>query len=193
MLAQMQSVTHRTTSVICIGGLITSLALAMNLHVELATLVSLPTPFLDKDVCHDMRMISNKQDVMYYLMVRNKTVKSIILPWSARIDVQNEHNWTFDLNFPKPGDNIDTRVNKVRETYDDYDDLDHGSPETSTHPHNAHGTSNTFAGTSFGHQPRGRDDYTNIRSSLDDVLAEMRQCNTLYATRDQMMHDIQAQ
>lgn len=50
----------------------------MNLHDELATLVPLPIPFLDKDASHSMRMISNKQDGMYYLMVRNKVVKSII-------------------------------------------------------------------------------------------------------------------
>lgn len=60
MLSHMKSVAHRTTCVICIGGLITFLALAMNLHAELATLVPLPTPFLDKDACHGMCMISNK-------------------------------------------------------------------------------------------------------------------------------------
>ncbi|KAI5400396.1 hypothetical protein KIW84_065328 [Lathyrus oleraceus] len=44
----------RNTSVICIRGSITSLAFAMNLHAELATLVPLPTPFLDKDACHKL-------------------------------------------------------------------------------------------------------------------------------------------
>lgn len=123
MLAHMQSVSHRITGVICIKGLITYLALVMNLHAELATTMPLPTPFLDKDVCHSMRMISNKQDGRYYLMVRNKTVKSIILPCSARIDVQNKQNWTFDFNAPELGDNIDVHVNEGHETDDDYDDF----------------------------------------------------------------------
>ncbi|KAI5425223.1 hypothetical protein KIW84_031141 [Lathyrus oleraceus] len=61
MLVLMQFVAHRTTCVICIGGLVTSLALAMNLYAELATLVPFSTPFLDKDACHNMRMISNRQ------------------------------------------------------------------------------------------------------------------------------------
>lgn len=135
MLAHMKYVAHRTTSVICTGGLIISLALAMNIYAELAMLVPLPTPFLDKDSCHSMHMINNKQDGRYYLMDRNKIVKSIILPFSARIDVQNMHNWTFDLNAPEPGDKIDAQINEGHETDDDYDDIKHGASETSTYTH----------------------------------------------------------
>lgn len=60
--AHFQSTSVRTGGPICVGGLITSIALALNLGTELATLEPLETLFADLDYCRSMRLIKNKPD-----------------------------------------------------------------------------------------------------------------------------------
>lgn len=71
LLAHFQSTCVWTRGPICIGGLITSIALALNLGMKLATLEPLETPFADLDYFHRTRLIKNKPDDKYFLMISN--------------------------------------------------------------------------------------------------------------------------
>lgn len=87
LLAHFQSTSVRTVGPICVGRLITSIALGLNLGTKLATLEPLETPFVDLDYCHSMLFIKNKPDEKYFLMISNREVKGVILPCAARINV----------------------------------------------------------------------------------------------------------
>ncbi|KAI5429770.1 hypothetical protein KIW84_034385 [Lathyrus oleraceus] len=87
LLAHFQSTCVRTGGPICVGGLITTIALALNLGTELATLEPLETPFVDLDYCRSMRLIKNKPDDKYFLMISNREVRGVTLPHAARINV----------------------------------------------------------------------------------------------------------
>ncbi|KAI5446034.1 hypothetical protein KIW84_014034 [Lathyrus oleraceus] len=170
MLAHLQSVSVRGSSPICIGGLITSITRALNLNDELATLAPLDTPFLDLDACRSTRLINNKQDGRYHLMVGNRAVNSIILPNSACTNMQDRNNWSYNLNALEPGHNINIQGNEGNSTDDDINDMEHDAPAPPTHPHTTHGTTDTFAGTSSEHQSCDGNYYASIRIALDDVL-----------------------
>lgn len=92
MLAQLQSISVRGSGPICTGGIITSIARALNLNDELGTLTPPDTPFLDLDVHHSIRLIKNKRDGSYHLMVGNHDVNSIILPNTACTNMQDRNN-----------------------------------------------------------------------------------------------------
>lgn len=87
MLAHMQAVGTAKKGPIFIGGVITSIARAIALYVELATLDPLPTPSLDiLEFCH-MQLIKNRRDGKYSLMLGNKEVPSVILPFLNHTNV----------------------------------------------------------------------------------------------------------
>ena len=69
LLAHLRYASFRVGGPICVRGMITSIALALNLNVKLATLESLETPLADLDYCHNMRLIKKKLDDKYFLMV----------------------------------------------------------------------------------------------------------------------------
>lgn len=79
-------------------------------------------------------------------MVQNSAVKRIVLPWSARTDLRNKRNWTYDLNHP-----TFTGPTPQHVIDDEYEQRDmspaHNSPPPHISPeHTAHGSCNTFAG-----------------------------------------------
>ena len=98
MLANMQATAKAAKGAIVIGGLITSLALALGLESELANLVPLEdgTP-LNLHSCLHQNFVQVKGQTQFYLMIRNELVRSIVLPNKERIDVRNENKWLFDL------------------------------------------------------------------------------------------------
>lgn len=151
----------RGSSPICIGALITSITRALNLNDELATLEPLNTPFLDLDACRSMRLIKNRQDGRYHLMVGNRAVNSIILPNSACTNVQDRNNWSYNLNALEPGHNIKIQGNEGNSTNDDIDEMEHDAPEPPIDPHTTHDITKKFTCTFSRYQ------------SHDDVLSEM--------------------
>ncbi|KAI5428991.1 hypothetical protein KIW84_033840 [Lathyrus oleraceus] len=98
-----QNPTIRIGGPICVGGLITSIALVLDLSTKLATLQPLETPFADLDYCRSIRLIKNKPDRKYYLMISNREVMRVTLPCDARINVRLSANWIFNANTPDPG------------------------------------------------------------------------------------------
>lgn len=60
--------------------MITSIARAIGLDAELATLDPLLIPSLDILAFLHMRLIKNRRDGKYSLMISNKDVTSVILP-----------------------------------------------------------------------------------------------------------------
>lgn len=59
LLAHLSSISGRIRGPIYVGGLITSISIALDLHYELATIENLFTFFPDLDYCHNMRLIKN--------------------------------------------------------------------------------------------------------------------------------------
>ncbi|KAI5439610.1 hypothetical protein KIW84_025118 [Lathyrus oleraceus] len=167
--------TGNTGGLICVGGLIISIALALNLSTELATLEPLETPFVELDYFRSMRLIKNKPDGKYFLMISNREVRGVTLPCAACIDVRMSANWTFDLLVPEP------------------DHMEKDAPQASAHVHTKHAFPNSFLGTSFGYQPREEYDYTAMRTTLDDILSELRHHNDVDADCDVLLRNIQRQ
>lgn len=141
MLAHMQAVHTAKKGHITFGGLITSIAPALDLHAELATLDPLPMLSLYIDICRHMRLIKNKSDERFSLMISNMVVHTIILPFPNRTDVWVRANWTYTLNAgakagPVPT-NIHENVVADGDTDDEFDQRERGSPVHQTH-HTTH-------------------------------------------------------
>lgn len=101
MLAKMQKIATATTGAIAIGGLITSLAIAMGLENEVATLDPIPaTTPLDQNSCLAQKLIKYKGQSEYFLMIKSQEIPSIVLPNPDRINVQDERNWLFPMDAP---------------------------------------------------------------------------------------------
>ncbi|KAI5441210.1 hypothetical protein KIW84_010604 [Lathyrus oleraceus] len=126
--AHFQSTNVRTGGLVYVAGLITSIALALNLGTELATIEPLETPFSNLDYCRSMRLIWNKPDGKYFLMFSNREVRGVTLPCAACIDVRMSANWTFDLNAPE------------------LNHMEQDTPHTGTHAYITHVFPNSFAG-----------------------------------------------
>ncbi|KAI5436345.1 hypothetical protein KIW84_022717 [Lathyrus oleraceus] len=126
ILAYFQSTSVRTGGPICVGGRITSIALTLNLGTDLATLEPLETPFVDLDYCRSMRIIKNKPDGRYFLLISNREVRGVTLPCVACIDMRISANWTFDLTDLEP------------------DHMEQDAPQTGTHAYIAHAFPDSF-------------------------------------------------
>lgn len=128
-----------------------------------------------------MRLIKNKPDDKYYLMISNREVRGVTLPCVARINVRLRANWIFDGNAPDPDDNV--RLDRMEQD----------APQTGTHAHITYAFPGSFAGTSSRYQPRNEYDYTIIRRTLDDILIELRHQNDIDAECDVLLRSIQRQ
>ncbi|KAI5434898.1 hypothetical protein KIW84_021646 [Lathyrus oleraceus] len=92
LLAHFQFTCVQTGGPICVGELITSIALTLNLGTKLGMLELLETPFADLDYCRSMRLIKNKPDSKYSLIISNREVRGVSLPCAARINVRMSAN-----------------------------------------------------------------------------------------------------
>ncbi|KAI5420407.1 hypothetical protein KIW84_044266 [Lathyrus oleraceus] len=154
LLAHFQSAGVRTGGPTCVRGTITSITLALNLGTELATLESLETPFADLDYYYSMRLIKNKPDDKYFLMISNREVRGVTLPCAARIDVRMSANWTFDLNAPEP------------------DHMEQYAPHPGTHAHTTPAFPDSVVGISSGYQSREENtqrQHEKMRVSIDQI------------------------
>lgn len=197
LLAHMQAVRTAKKGHIIFGGLITSIARALNLHAELATLDPLPMFSLDIDVCLHMRLMKNKSDERFSLVIANMVVPSIILPCMNRTDVRVRANWTYNLNLgvevgQVPMD-IHENVAADGDIDDEFDQRERGSPVHQSPPHHSphipasHAPtthfSDHFPGTSFG----------STHVTLDDILNEMRARNAIDVERDNLIYAMHQQ
>jgi hypothetical protein len=141
LLAHLQSTSVRIGGLICVGGLITSIALALYLSTELATLEPLETPFADLDYFRSMRLIKNKPNDKYYLMISTREVRGVTLPCVAHINMRLSANWIFDANAHDPDDTISPNH------------MEKDAPQTGAYSYTTHDFLDSFAGTSSGYQP----------------------------------------
>lgn len=94
----------RGSHALCFGGIITSIALGLNLGDRLADLPAWPAESLNIDYCRSSHLIKARDDRKYHPVVRNKIVRSIIMPNRNHTDPQNMANWIFDMNAPEPNE-----------------------------------------------------------------------------------------
>lgn len=62
-----------------------------------------------------------------------------------------------------------------------------------THTHTTHDITNIFASTYSEHQSNDGNDYTSIRSALDDILSKLWHHNTFDVEHDQLIRDMHSQ
>ncbi|KAI5402897.1 hypothetical protein KIW84_050480 [Lathyrus oleraceus] len=129
LLAHFQSTSVRTGCPICVGGLITSITLALNLSTELATLELLETPFADLDYYRSMRLIKNKPDGKYFLMISNREEYDYTAMRTTLDDVlselrhQNDANADCDVllrHIQRQQEEIRVTIDQIRETHLDF-------------------------------------------------------------------------
>ncbi|KAI5428537.1 hypothetical protein KIW84_033501 [Lathyrus oleraceus] len=101
-----------------------------------------------------MRLIKNKPNGKYFLLITNREVRGVTLPCTACINVRMSTNWTFDLNAPEP------------------DHMEQDTPHTGTHARTAPTFPDSFTSTSSGYQSREEYDYTTMRTTLADRQQE---------------------
>ncbi|KAI5431264.1 hypothetical protein KIW84_035438 [Lathyrus oleraceus] len=101
MPTKMQEIATKITSAIAIGGLITSLALALGLENKVATMepIRASRP-LDINSCLEQKFIKVKGQNEYFLMTNNQEVRSTIFPNPNHINVRDEANWLFPVETP---------------------------------------------------------------------------------------------
>jgi len=99
MLAHM-TLTLNKAGPISFGGLITSIARALNLNNEMATLDPLPPRTINLKFLRDMKLCRSRREGGYTLMIHGVAIPSVILPYTRRTNIRNERNWTYDLDAP---------------------------------------------------------------------------------------------
>jgi hypothetical protein len=112
-----------------IGGLITSIALGLNLGDRLQNLQALPPLFMDISYCRSIRLIKNRVGGRYYLMVSNHEVPSVVLPNIALTDVTNPNRFIYDLNAPKATE--PTHANPPPDEFEEMEQGDQGLEQQS--------------------------------------------------------------
>lgn len=173
----MQAVRTAKKGNITFGVLITSIAHALDLHAELATLDPLHMLSLDIDVCRHMRLIKNMSDERFSLMIANRVVPSIILLCLNRTDVRLKANWTYNLNVgveagPVPMD-IHENVTANGDTVDEFDQRERDSPVHQSPPHHS-----PHIHASLAHTTQFSDHFVGTFSrathaTLDDILNDI--------------------
>ena len=99
MLAHM-TVVLKKTGTIAFGSLITSIARALNLDTEIATLTPLPPCIINLKFLKDIKLSKVKREGGFDLMVHGLAIPSYVLAYTRPTDVREERNWTYDLNAP---------------------------------------------------------------------------------------------
>lgn len=157
-----------------VGGIITSIALGLNLGDRLANLPALEAEFLDIDYCRASHLIKARDDGKYHPVVRNKTVRSIIMPNKNRTDLREMENWIFDLEAPEPNDgNPGNGTDEVEE------ELDRGMPR----PPQEHAAKTSS---------RGQRRSERRPASMENIYGEMLRHNQIMEDRQtEMMQAIQ--
>lgn len=108
-------------------------------------------------------------------------MKGVTLPCVARIDLRMSANWTFDLNAPK------------HDNEDEPDHMEQDAPHIDTHTHTTHIFPDSFTGTSSGYQSREEYNYTDMRTTLDDIFNEIKDQNDAEVERDVLLRNIHRQ
>lgn len=124
-------------------------------------------------------------------MVSNSVFLDFILPNPNRTDVHNPDNYCYVLDLvPNPVSvHILENVVAGEDIAEDYDQ-EQAAPDTDTHPHTTHVSSENITGTSSRRRPRRR----NVApATLDDIYAELMRCRELDAQRDQQIQNMEAQ
>ncbi|XP_058768168.1 uncharacterized protein LOC131641893 [Vicia villosa] len=176
LMAHIQSLVARdgTNVPFCIGGIVTSIALHLNLGDKLQNLPSLPAVFMDIDNCRAGHLIKVREEGGYNLMVRNRKVPSVILPNPAITRLTDRNNWLYDLDAPAPGANVQDIEGGAH--IDEPDEMEQGPPEEDQQP-----PARQVASTST--RRRRRSD--RAPATNDDILAAIMQRNELDAQRDE--------
>lgn len=100
------------------------------------------------------------------------------MPCVAHINVRLSTNWILDANAPEPNDNVRP------------DRMEQDVPHTGTHAYTTHAFPDSFAGTSSGYQPHEEYDHTAMRTTLDDILSELRHQNDIDVEHDMLIRSI---
>ena len=150
MIAHMSFILKKG-GLISFGGLVTSIARALGLDTELATLEPLPPCIINLNFLKAMRLCKVGKEGGFHLMINGTALPSVI-PCTPYTNVRFKHNWTYDLsalaftgplppNFPlEEGNNTD----------DEYD-LHEQSPVHNVPPtHTTPSSSNPPAGSTPG-------------------------------------------
>lgn len=212
MLAHIWSISIGTKGIIVIGGLITFIIHALNLEVELATLVPIiGSTALDIQACKSQKLIKYEREGRYCLCVKKTVVRSIFFPCAMRTNVQVDGNRLYDLSSdievvaPRADAHMHTGTGgDTDEEYDRREQLSpapshptrrhskmHTSPIPFSHTHTAHHFTNTFVGTtswkdgsSSHHQSAIEYDHKSLRHEIIDLRLEVQTRNDIDANRD---------
>lgn len=156
MLAHMTLFTNKTGPIV-FGGLVTSIARALGLNDEIATLEPLPPRTINLKFLKEMKLCRARREGGYELMVHGVAIPSVALPCSRRTDVRDERNWTYDLNAPRVLGPLPPNIpdGEAHDTDDEYDrreqsPIPHMSPHRPSQSHTAPSSSNPVAGTAPG-------------------------------------------
>ncbi|XP_058733047.1 uncharacterized protein LOC131604633 [Vicia villosa] len=118
----------------CVGWLVTGIVRALNLNERLENLPSLPPLFMDINNCRAGRLIKVRQDGRYNLMVRNREVRSVILPNSEITRIDRRDNWIYDLDAPALSENLKDNQNDEDNVDEVEQEMDQGEPQPDETP-----------------------------------------------------------
>ena len=164
-----------------IGGLITSIALGLNLGDKLQTLESLPPLSMDISYCRSSRLIKNRVGGGYYLMVNNQAVPSVVLPNTTLTDVTNPNRHLYDLSAPET-----TEPSQTNQQTDEFAEMEQGDhpPTQQSVPLNP---SSNAAGPSSQRRRRRRP------ATNDDIMDAIDGMQAQNTEMMQMMRQMQQQ
>ena len=172
LLSHLISVANRVTGSICVGGIITAIANALELEPALELADTLPCLFVDLDFCKNMRLVKTLPNGKYHVMIRTREILDFTLPNPSRINVRVSANWLFDA---------------VAQDLDQENaDMDQAAPQPRSRSH----ASDAPGPNTAPHTAPMYSDFTGMRTTLDEVLSELRAQRESQDERDKDMHDL---